>query len=79
MGAEKRENERHQTLGLMLKISDGNTDAIGVTGALITLGRIPNIIVRADFTLRCDRTLAHAGVAEGARRAGVVARAAVLQ
>lgn len=30
MGAEKRENERHQTLGLMLKISDGTTDAIGV-------------------------------------------------
>ena len=30
MSVNKRTNERHQTLGLMLKISDGTTDAIGV-------------------------------------------------
>lgn len=45
MSAEKRENERHQTLGLMLKISDGATDAIGVVEDIsyhgLCVSRIP--------------------------------------
>lgn len=47
MSAEKRENDRHQTLGLMLKITDGTTDAIGVVEDIsyhgLCVSQIPKI------------------------------------